>query len=539
MRIDSIDIKPDDPLVRDYQEHFATIEEKFNYNPFDQNTYHARHHELMQRSFQREKLADTLLELNQNWGAPRSTTENIERLKHEESTVVIGGQQAGLLTGPLYTVHKIISILQLAKRQEEKLNKPVIPVFWIAGEDHDFAEINHVFIPEQKQMRKLQTAQKVNERVAVSDLNLDQNETKQWLARMFGTLNETEYTKDLYRQLSHDIDHSKGFADFFARLVFRMFHHEGIVLMDSHHPSIRELETEYFSELIRQSDEIGYGVHRAVQANQQAGYPVSLECRPSDLHLFYHMEGERVLLKQEEDRVKGKQDEVTMTFEQMLEIAYHDPTKLSNNVVTRPLMQECLFPTLAFVGGPGEISYWSVLKPAFNAIDRKMPPVVLRQSFTLIDRKAERLLDEYHIQIEDAIEFGVGRHKMSWLSSQSSPPIEQMINQAKQEIDRIHEPLRYQAREMGDDLGQVADKNLAYIYQDIAYLRQRMERRIDEQYAADIENFDYLELLLHPGKGRQERKWNVLPWINAYGLNLFSNIQRHDLSIPGHHVIYV
>src|SRR5699024_5290643 len=79
-----------------------------------------------------------------NWGSDDATLKNIERLKSDNAVVVIGGQQAGLLTGPLYSVNKVISIIQLAKEQEAELNRPVIPVFWIAGEDHDFDEINHV-----------------------------------------------------------------------------------------------------------------------------------------------------------------------------------------------------------------------------------------------------------------------------------------------------------------------------------------------------------------------------------------------------------
>ncbi len=99
------------------------------------------------KNIDRDKLTEALTEMNKEWDAPESTYKAIERLKEENSAVVIGGQQAGLLTGPLYTINKVLSVIQFAKQQESKLNVPIIPVFWIAGEDHDFDEINHVFCP--------------------------------------------------------------------------------------------------------------------------------------------------------------------------------------------------------------------------------------------------------------------------------------------------------------------------------------------------------------------------------------------------------
>src|SRR5699024_1311734 len=123
----------------------------FDYTPF--NDYEQRVRDLNHRVFNRERLADVLHIVNKQWGAPQSTHDNIEQLRKENSVVVIGGQQAGLMTGPLYTINKIISIIQFAKQQEALLQIPVIPVFWIAGEDHDYDEINHVFLLEESEIK--------------------------------------------------------------------------------------------------------------------------------------------------------------------------------------------------------------------------------------------------------------------------------------------------------------------------------------------------------------------------------------------------
>src|SRR5699024_11029072 len=118
-----------------------------------------------------------LEEMNEQWHAPQATFRNIERLKDSNSVVVIGGQQAGMLTGPLYTIHKIISIIQFAKQKEAELNVPVIPLFWIAGEHHDFEEINHIIVPisgiSGVSMKKDKLKKPVIERMHASSITVD------------------------------------------------------------------------------------------------------------------------------------------------------------------------------------------------------------------------------------------------------------------------------------------------------------------------------------------------------------------------------
>lgn len=139
-------------LISDYRLGKQEIMDFFDYIP--SGDLETRVKELRERTFQRESLQEVLHKLNKAWDAPNSTLHNINRFSNKDSVVVIAGQQAGLLTGPMYTINKVISILQLAKQQEEELNIPVIPVFWIAGEDHDFDEINHIFMQEKSRLKK-------------------------------------------------------------------------------------------------------------------------------------------------------------------------------------------------------------------------------------------------------------------------------------------------------------------------------------------------------------------------------------------------
>ncbi|WP_157182420.1 bacillithiol biosynthesis protein BshC [Bacillus sp. m3-13] len=126
----------------------------FTYNPFSVETYTQRNEYLKNRSFRRRELAAHLLEFNQRYHADAQTLHSIEKLNDSRSVVVISGQQAGLMTGPIYTISKILSTIKLAQEQELKLGIPVVPVFWIAGEDHDYQEINHVNLPKDNENKK-------------------------------------------------------------------------------------------------------------------------------------------------------------------------------------------------------------------------------------------------------------------------------------------------------------------------------------------------------------------------------------------------
>src|SRR5699024_10339817 len=163
------------------------------------------------------------------------------------------------------------------------------------------------------------------------------------------------YTKDVYQMLMDSIDASDTYVDWFAHLMMTLFREEGIVLMDSAHPSLREIETPFLKKMIVDNATLNEHVLKQKQRVEQAGYGTSIDVNDNSAHLFYHLDGERVLLERDETGYfRGKDNECVLTTEELLTIADEHPEQLSNNVVTRPLMQEQMLPTLAFVGGPGE-----------------------------------------------------------------------------------------------------------------------------------------------------------------------------------------
>lgn len=539
MAVKAISLQHRNKLASKYVK--GELKDLFPYDPF--HSAEKRINDLQHRSFPREELVSVLTTMNEDWGAPNETIRQIERLRNDDSVVVIGGQQAGLLTGPLYTIHKIISIIKYAKEQEARLNIPVIPMFWIAGEDHDYDEINHIYTSANEKLNKRVTDQKEWQRRSVSHIPLDKSLTKDWIKQVFFDLTETEYTKNLALTIFDQVDQSETFVDFFARLIFQLFEESGLVLVDSGNMKLRDMQSAVFEQLIMHQPSITNAIYKTSEKIKHNGFSVQVDVTEQDGNLFYHDEqGERILLIRSDSQWIGKNDEVSFTTDEMIQMAQHEPRRLSNNVMTRPIMQEALFPTLAFVAGDGEISYWALLKDAFSAYHSSMimPPIIPRLSITLITERMDKLMENRTLDPSYIVNNGCKKLKMNWLTTQQNPPINLLFEQAENSIKEVHEPVQALAHSIGPDLGSEATRNLNNILREIHYLKNRTINQLQEKYTEELTKFQELQLSLRPNDGLQERVLNIVSFMNECGASFIRNILEQDLSFEeDHHLIYI
>lgn len=539
MSVKSIRLNDRNLLASDYVK--EKLRDFFTYQPFAPLNDRIEH--LRTRTYPRNELVSLLTETNKHWGADESTLQQIERLKYDDAVVVVGGQQAGLFTGPLYTVHKIISIIKFAKQQEEKLNVPVIPLFWIAGEDHDYDEINHIYTISNNDLNKRKIQQEEWIKRSISDIELDKELLELWIKQVLNDLIETEHTKSLVTKILHQAEKSVTFVDFFARIVFELFRDEGIVLLDSANEQLRQLESEWFEKLIKQQAQITQAVYNTAQQIHQSGYSVQVDVERNDGNLFYHDEqNERILLVRENSNWIGKNNEVLFTTEELLAIAKNEPHRLSNNVITRPLMQEAMLPTLAFIAGDGEISYWALLKDAFKEFDEKftMPPVIPRLSITLINERIDKLLNERSLDEDYIVNNGCKMLKLNWLSTQKNPPVNLIFEEAKANVAEIHKPLQELAQSIGPDLLGEAERNLRNILEELSYLEHKTLQHIKRKYSFELDQFQEINLALRPKNSLQERVLNVFSFLNECGESFIKELIELDLSFTeDHHLIYL
>ena len=511
----------------------------FTYNPFSADTYTKRTDYLKNRSFRRRELVAHLLEFNQRYHADAQTLHSIEKLNDSQSVVVISGQQAGLLTGPIYTISKIISTIKLAQEQEQKLGIPVVPVFWIAGEDHDFQEINHVNLPKNNHIEKHAFHMKEAGKKMVSELQYDKEKLQAWVLEIINSFGESPFTKDLKKDLEHAIEVSTTFVDFFAHLISKLFKETGLVLVNASDPSLRKLETPYLQQILVNHSEIRNGMLKSQIDLEEQGFNPMLEIDSESINIFFHQDGQRELLCWDESKQIAylKDSNLQFSVEQLTKLLEEQPENFSNNVVTRPLMQEFLFPTLAFIGGPGEISYWAELGRCFRSVELEMPPVVPRISLTFLERHIDRTILELDENIADVVENGLEEKRKAWLYKEELETIEASLASYREQYAAVHEQFRQLGNATLPHHEKTFEKNWNLIDLQFSYIHRLIERSAYEKHENIMNKYERVELAVLPKGMPQERVWNIYYFLNKYGLDFVQRLCELPLEHNGKHKI--
>jgi bacillithiol biosynthesis cysteine-adding enzyme BshC len=541
MEILNLSLPATNRFATNYTRQTEELMQFFHYRYNSAIDYKARLGELKDRSFMRNELSEYIGKFMDRFPASTAVHQSLEKLKQENSAVIIGGQQAGILTGPLYTIHKIISIISLAQQKEKELGIPVVPVFWIAGEDHDYQEVNHVFVEKANKMEKVIYPEKVFEKSMVSNIFLDRDKCKSWVETIIESFGETQYTKELLKTLSDTINQSKSFVDLFAGIIMHLFKDSGLLLVDSGDKNLRMLERGIFTKQVESFDEITKRVREQQNQLERTGFPNVIEISENAANLFYYDEKrkERILLEynQEKKVFTGKECFHEFTMDELLEIAEKYPERLSNNVVTRPITQEWLFPTLAFIAGPGEIAYWAELKKAFEWFGMKMPPIMPRLNITILERSVESDMKEIGLDLQEVLTFGTAAKKNDYLEQIKNESIEEQFRKTKEQLKQNYVLIEELTGKEAHALLPMLKKNEELLVKQMDFMESKIQQTIQKKHDGIINKYEKVEKNLRPGGSPQERVWNGLYYINKYGMSFVNDLLEGPFVFDGTHKV--
>ncbi|RBP06916.1 bacillithiol biosynthesis cysteine-adding enzyme BshC [Rossellomorea aquimaris] len=539
MEVESLNIPAINKFASQYLKQEEPVTSFFHYNVNSSSVYSDRMKDLASRQFQREDLAECISSYMKSLPSSEKVEESLGKLRNDAVTV-IAGQQAGLMTGPLYTIHKIISVIQLARQQEAELKHPVVPVFWIAGEDHDYQEVNHIYVEKGSKLDKVGYPERITEKKMTSHITYEKTVMKKWLDDILVILGETEHTKQLASDLTKMIDEEEDIVRFFAHFVMSLFKDFGLLVIDSAYPRLRKLESRHFHHLIENSQSITDKVLEQQEEIRKNGYGTQLDISPLAANLFIQLQDERALLEREGNKFFEKNSGKAYSNLELLSILDESPESFSNNVVTRPMMQEWLFPTLAFVAGPGEIAYWGELKKAFEYVDLKMPPVVPRLNITIVEREIEKRIQDLQLTLHGVITEGVSTARDAFWKSLERPDLEFEMKEIQEELQRKYEKIREQAVSIDQGLHPIIDKNLEFHLSQFDYLRNKVDKALKDKNSLTFNQFMKVENSIRPNEGPQERTWNVLYFLNKYGPHFVEDLTLLEFTFDGtHKVVYI
>lgn len=291
-------------------------------------------------------------------------SHNLDSLSSDNTFTVTTGHQLNLFTGPIYFIYKIVSTINLAKKLNAKYpDRHVVPIYWMATEDHDFDEINYFKLDGKKyQWNSEQTG-------AVGDFQLD--------ASFKDFLKTVPFAAEVFKKAYQS---SKTLAEAVRKYVHELFGEEGLIVVDGHDPSLKALfKRVIVSDL---TDHAPYA--QATQKTEQLGdLGYKTQVFPREINLFYLDQGIRERIERQGERYQVLNQSISFSQEEILKLADEHPERFSPNVVLRPLYQEIILPNLAYLGGPAEVVYWLQLKGVFDHFGIPFP-VLLPRNFALI-----------------------------------------------------------------------------------------------------------------------------------------------------------
>lgn len=510
----------------------------FDYE-LNEASFRDRAQELTERTFKRNELSEVIRSFMGPFGISEQADLHLRELA-SDALAVVGGQQAGILTGPLYSVHKAITVILLAKKQREQLGIPIVPVFWIAGEDHDLNEINHVYTHSRGQAVKQQYEEKFIFKWMASDAEYDKESMRQYVQSIFSKYGEAKYTKPLLAEVLSAVESESTFTTFFVRLMNGMFKEEGLLFIDSAFEGLRKLESDYFIRLIEESEQLAELIVQQESMFSEAGLGQPIYAEKDAANLFYIHETGRILLTRDEGDFVNRQTGVRFTKEELVVIAKEKPELLSNNVATRPIMQDLVFPVLSFVGGPGELSYWALLKEAFHHMGIRMPLFVPRISMTLVSPQAAKAMIKTSLSFDDVVGGRLQSAYEDYVSSLQNERLDSVLNETEALLEKQYEEMSLTLDAEDEGMKQILLKNLTFHKKQLDFVRRKSQESILLKDDQALRQYLILEGELYPDGSLQERVYTPYMFMNNYGPSLIQDLLNMPFELDGkHYLVYL
>jgi bacillithiol biosynthesis cysteine-adding enzyme BshC len=435
-------------LFLDYIDHFPRVASFYNGSPFDSSSYADVARGLDHSSALRADMVRVLSRQNEAFGAGDLTHSNLRRLGEPGTLAVVTGQQVGFLSGPAFTLYKALTTVRLAQRLSEQ-GLSSVPLFWLATEDHDLQEVAATAVLDDDY-----------DLVALQDTGLRPAPYSsvgyvQLSGAVSGTLDALGTTlpagdtrdrllSDLREAYQPGVTWGQAFAMFMARVFSRW----GVILLDALDPEIHHLAAPLYTKAVVEAQELNARLVERSRALVGAGYHAQVHVGPDSSLLFMAEEGNRLALRLADGRKQFKLAEgEPFSIEEARRKTEAHPGDITPNALLRPVVQDCLLPTVAYVAGPAELAYHAQSAVLYPFFDRSQPVIFPRASFTLVDARTERLLRKYDLKVDDVWQDGDAlRQKIAatgfaegWQErlDQSERDIKQVMDRLQKDIQLI------------------------------------------------------------------------------------------------------
>ncbi len=483
---------------------------------------------------QRAKVAEILAEQNATFGAGDAARENIKRLANG-AVAVVSGQQVGLFSGPAYAIYKAVSAIQMAQELTEA-GVNAVPVFWMATEDHDLEEVRTSTWFHQGKLTRFELPGNGDAGLPVGRIALG--------ARVAGMVHEAaqiltaaggEFVSGIFRE-SYGPQETYGSS--FGKLFARLFAEQGLILLDPLDPRLHRVGAKVLRQAVEAREELNEALLARGKDLDKSGFDAQVKVTARSTLIFGLKKDRRQPVSFSGGKfVCGEQ---TWTKEELSRAVEAEPEQFSPNALLRPVLQDFLLPTVAYIAGPAEIAYYAQAEVIYKKLLGRMPVILPRSAFTILDAKAEKLLRRYGLKIEDVWS---GSQELRRKMETSSVPatLGRNFDKAVKESARMLAQLKKQIVRLDPTLGGAVET----AQKKIAFQLEKLKRKTGKAQALRggliAAHQEFLESLLYPHKMLQSRELCFLPFLAAWGPGGLKELQSLAASskLNGHKIVRI
>ncbi len=470
---------------------------------------------------------------NQNHSAGEVTKQNLDLLAQPGTVVVATGQQVGLFGGPIFSVFKALTAAKHAATLRDR-GIQAVAVFWLATEDHDLAEVDHSWVFDANGKPRLAEAMAQSaDSAPVGSATLPAGVTDALREACAGTPHGDEVVRRVEEYYREGRTLGQAFRGLFEDLLSAY----GLIFLDPMDPQLRSVAGELIREAVDKGDDLLAAVTERGTQLEAAGYHQQVAVGPGTSFLFRFSDGRRSAIRRSGDRYLA--NGTALSSAELIEAIRREPMGFSPNALLRPVLQDYLLPTAVFIGGPAELAYLAQSAVIYKLLLGRMPVVLPRACFTLLDSRTQKLLERYGLDVPGC--FAPREELRQNIANLLTPPEVQKAFDNEGAV--IHEALGHIHDSLADfdpTLGEAFANSQRKINYQLAKIRAKAARESLRRNDRSTGDADRLANLIYPEKTLQERLYCALPFLAQHGDQLIPTLyDAIDLDCPDHQILVV
>jgi bacillithiol synthase len=476
----------------------------------------------------RRAVVEVLRKQNRAFGADDATTRNLDRLR-DGAFAVVTGQQVGLFGGPAYSVYKALTAIHVARELTER-SVNAVPVFWLATEDHDLAEVDHCFFPKRGGIERFDLPVSGLSERRVGEIQL--GEAVRGLSAEVAGLLGGARAEEIGRWITESYAPEETFGSSFGKLMARIFSGRGLIFLDPMSPELHHLSVATMLRAVKEHKALTAELVARAEALEKAGFHAQVKVTEQSTLVFRMVGGQRLALREANGALTA--GEKTESLEATLKAVEEHPENFSPSALLRPVIQDTLLPTVAFIAGAAEVAYQAQTSLVYEKLLGRAPAILPRASFTLVPSHVSNLLKKYNLNVTEILQ---ERRKLrAHLEAEALPrALTARLDEGELVIKALIAGLREPLAKLDQTLVGALDTASEKMLYQFTGLRAKAGRA--EGFRTGVLNTHENEIAgaLLPNDELQERSIGLLTFLAAEGPELLDHLDRYINTGSGDH----